>query len=108
MALRGTGDQVALAEWLFKELDRPVARAAAAPPAVAHEYRMPGDADDIVRVFYLTHADTPRRLQEIAVQVRTTTEVRRLFTYNAPSAMALRGTAAQIALADRLIEERDR
>jgi len=35
-------------------------------------------------------------------------EIRRLFIYNALRAIALRGTAGQIALADRLIQERDK
>jgi hypothetical protein len=61
-----------------------------------------------VRVFFLTRAESQQRLQEIATEVRSTTEVKRIFIYNAPRAMALRGTAAQIALADRLITERDR
>jgi hypothetical protein len=59
-------------------------------------------------VFDLTNTETAQRLQEIATQVRSMTEVRRLFTYNAPKAVALRETASQIALADRLIKERDR
>lgn len=101
---RGTAAEMALAEWLVKQLD------ASAPPRTAdpHEYRPSGSVDDVVRVFFLTHADSPQRLQQIATEVRTTTEVKRLFTYNGPHALTLRGTAAQIAWADRLIAERDR
>lgn len=100
---RGTAGQIALAEWLITELDRRPSEI-----SVTHEYRLPGSGDDVVRVFYLMHPATPQRLQEIAVQVRTTAAIRRLFTYNAPRAMALRGTADQMTLADRLIKERDR
>jgi hypothetical protein len=74
-------------------------------PIGRHEYRLPGGGDDVVRVFYLTHAETAQRLQEIATSMA---EIRRLFIYNAPRAMAVRGTAGQIALADRLIQERDK
>jgi hypothetical protein len=102
IALRGTADQIAIAEWLFNDLDKP------SHNADTHEYRLPGASDDVVRVFYLTHAGTPQRLQEIATQVRSMAEIRRLFVYNVPSALALRGTAGQIALADRLIAERDK
>jgi len=61
-----------------------------------------------VRVFFLAQADTPQRLQEIAVLVRSTTGLRRLFTYNALSAVVARGTPDQIAWAERLIKERDK
>src|SRR5207249_8122781 len=101
MVLRGTADQMAVADWLFNDLDKQ-----SRSPGM-HEYRLPGSGDDVVRVFYLTHAGTPQQLQEIATQVRSMAEIRRLFIYNAPRAMALRGTASQIALADRLIQERD-
>jgi len=94
---------MALAEWLIQQLDQPANRQEQAK----HEYALPG-GDDIVRVFFLTHTGTPQELQEVAVQVRTTTQVRRLFTYNAPRAMALRGTADQIAMAERLIKERNK
>jgi hypothetical protein len=73
-----------------------------------HEYRPAGTADDVVRVFFLTHAESPQRLQQIATGVRSTTEVKRIFTYTAPRAMTLRGTAAQIAMADKMIAELDR
>jgi hypothetical protein len=111
MVLRGTAVQIALSEWLISELDKPAIPQAVAqqsPNPAAHEYRPSGTRDDVARVFYLTHSQTPQRLQEIATQVRSMTELRRLFTCNAPRALALRGTAGQIALADRLIEERDR
>ena len=102
IALRGTADQIAIAEWLFNDLDKQSQNPG------THEYRLPGGGDDVVRVFYLMHAATAQRLQQIATEVRSMAEIRRLFIYNAPRAVAMRGTAAQIALADRLIQERDR
>jgi len=106
LIMRGTAAEMALAEWLLEQLDQPTS----APPRTPdpHEYRPSGSVDDVVRVFFLSHADTPQRLQQIATEVRTTTAVKRLFTYNGPHALTLRGTAAQIAWADRLIAERDR
>jgi hypothetical protein len=102
IALRGTADQIAIAEWLFSDLDKQSGNAG------PHEFRVPRGGDDVVRVFYLAHAGTAQRLQEIATQVRSMAEIQRLFTYNAPRAIALRGTSEQIALADRLIAERDK
>ena len=54
------------------------------------------------------HGNAIAPVLDIAVHVRSTAQVPRLFIYNAPMAMALRGTAQQIALADRLIKESDR
>jgi hypothetical protein len=105
LILRGTASEIALAEWLVNQLDQPANQ----PPQVPapHEYRPSGTVDDLVRVFFLTHAQSPQHLQQIATEVRTTAEIKQIFTYNALCSLIARGTAAQIASADRLIAERD-
>jgi len=92
--------QIAMAEWLFNELDNP-----AVQPSVLHEYRVPGTVDDVVRVFYITAAPTTQDFQEISTLVRTIANITRVFTYNAPKALVARGTAAQIQLAEWLVKE---
>ncbi len=77
------------------------------PDAALHEYHFPGGGDDIVRVFYIKHANTPQELQEIVTLVRSVADVRRLFTYNELRAFAARGTADQIALVAWLVEQLD-
>ena len=66
----------------------------------------------LVTTHYLDEAERCHRVALIhagrLAAIGTTTEVKRIFTYNGPKALTLRGTAAQIALADRLIAERDR
>jgi len=57
----------------------------------------------VVRVFYLTHTETPQQLQEVIVAVRSISGVFRAFTHSASRAMALRGTADQMAVADWLL-----
>jgi hypothetical protein len=101
LELRGTTSQMAAADWLIHELDR---EGAGTNPA---EYRVPGESDDIVRVFYMKHTQTVQDLQEAATLIRSMTGVRRLFTYNAPRAIATRGTAAQINLAEWLVRNVD-
>jgi hypothetical protein len=105
LILRGTSAEIALAEWLVNQLDQPVNQPPQTP--APHEYRPSGTVDDLVRVFFLTHAESPQHLQQIATEVRTTAEIKRIFTYNALSSLIARGTVAQIALVDRLIAERD-
>jgi len=102
VAVRGTGPQISLAAWLVDQLNQPASVAAPAP----HEYKLPGD--DMVRVFELTSPQTPQQLQEIVTLLRAVGDIPRLFLYNARRAVALRGTAEQVALAAWLVSELDK
>jgi hypothetical protein len=62
----------------------------------------------VVRVFYVMHAETPREIQELATTVRSISGIFRLFTYSASRAMALRGTADQMAIAEWLFNDLDK
>jgi general secretion pathway protein D len=64
--------------------------------------------DDVVKVFYVTNATSVQEFQEIATAVRSLTEIRRVFTYNAQKAMLVRGTVDQVALAEKLIRDLDK
>jgi hypothetical protein len=106
VAVRGTADQIALAAWLFDRVDRP----AKGPPSQPSEIYNDEAADafeNSVQVFYLTHTATPADLQKVATQVRGVTSVRRIFTYNAPRVLALRGTLDQVENAGRLLKQLD-
>jgi hypothetical protein len=98
--MHATAPQIAMAEWLFNELDSPIAQ-----PALPHEYRPPGTSDDVVRVFYVITAPTVQDFQEVSTLVRTITDTRRVFTYDGRNALVLRGTSAQAALAEWLVKE---
>lgn len=100
VAVHASAGQIALAEWLFNELDNPAVQL-----SLLHEYRVPGATDDVVRLFYLTQTPTVQDFQEVATVVRTIAGFTRAFTYNEPRAYAVRGTAAQIALAEWLLKE---
>ncbi len=102
LTLRGTAAEMEFAGWLFKELDKPINQ-----PAAANEFPL-FHGDEVARVFHLTHVDTPQALQEITSQVRSTAQIRRAFVMNSQKAVAMRGTVAQIALADRLFREKDK
>lgn len=107
VAVGGTADQIALAQWLANELHEP-APGSPTVNSAAHEYRMPGSSDDMVRVFYVNHSATPQSLEEIAILIRTITDIRRAWPYTAQPALTVRGTAAQIALSAWLIDEMDK
>ena len=61
-----------------------------------------------MRIFFLTHAESPQRLKQIIDEIRSATHVMRMLPYTMSQAVILRGTAAQIALANRIITEQDR
>jgi hypothetical protein len=97
LVARGTAEQIGLMEWLLPQLDVP------APQTESPQHNVGGRTDDIARVFYLNNAQAVQDLQELTTLVRTITEIRRAFTYNAVKAVAMRGSADQIALAEFLI-----
>src|SRR5579863_3071645 len=56
LEVSGTAAQLTLAEWLFDELSHP-----------SHgDYRVPGGAGDVARVFYLPYTPTPQTFQQVA------------------------------------------
>lgn len=112
LAVHGTAEQIAVAEWLVKELDQPVG--ASASDAIREYKGAPGDdgrghatQDDVVRVLYIPNAASVQDFQEVANAIRTTTEIRRVFTYNSGRAMVVKGTPDQIAWAEWMVHELD-
>ncbi|MBY0508497.1 MAG: hypothetical protein K2X03_31590 [Bryobacteraceae bacterium] len=93
LTIRTTAQQSALAEWLVTWLDQPLIS--------RPEYRVPGGADDLVRLFPVPKA--PEALHQLATRIRQETKVTRIFTYDLGGAIAVRGTAAQLDQASALI-----
>jgi hypothetical protein len=106
VVMRGSEDQIALGEWLVNEIDQPLS----AHTASVHAYRMAAGFtrdESAIRVFYLAHTPTVQEFQEVATAVRTIADIRRVFTYNAPRAMIVRGTPDQITLSAWLVDQLD-
>jgi hypothetical protein len=103
LIVRGTPDQVALADWMVHELAKPVAAEASQKYQYPDIYR---DHENIVRVFYVKDAATVAAFQQLATEIRTATKIRRVFTYNESMALAVRGTEAQIAMAEQMLHDR--
>ena len=102
-SLRGTADQVALAEWLLNQLDQPVP--SSHQPA-AYDYQE-AKRDPAVRVFRLANIDTPQGLNEVTAAIRTIGDINRVRPYAAQRAVVVRGTADQAALAEWLLNQLD-
>jgi Fe2+ or Zn2+ uptake regulation protein len=106
VVLRATAERVALAAWLVSELDKPVhGQVAARDGTTGHEYRLVGDRESLVRVFYLANSRPGGERQKVLAQVRANTGIRRLSVYNALGALAVRGTDGQVATAEKALEE---
>jgi hypothetical protein len=105
LSLQGTPGQVALAEWLFSNLDKP---ANVSPDAAKHEYRVSDSADDVVRLFYLTNPKGSQGMQEIVTPVRSLANIRQVSIYNDLRAVVVRGTSEQINLAEFLFAQMDK
>ena len=64
--------------------------------------------DQVVKVFYLKNITSVQEFQEIVTAVRSITDIRRMFTYNAQNAVMCRGSVDQIALAEKLFSDLDK
>lgn len=64
--------------------------------------------DNVVKVFYLQNVSSVQELNELSTAVRSVTEIRRLYTYNAQSAVIARGTVDQVALVEKLLGDLDK
>ena len=73
VTVRGTADEIRLAEWLIPALDQPA--------TVPQVYGRPGAADDIFRVFHLIYAQTQRDLQEMATLLRALADATYVYPY---------------------------
>jgi hypothetical protein len=102
LTLGGTADQIKAAGWLFTQLDQ------AEPVASMREYQLPAGADNIVRIYYVTNAQTIQEFQEIATAARTTADIRRLYTYNTQKVIVTRGSSDQMSFFDWLLPLMDR
>lgn len=94
MVVRGTTDQMQLTEWLVSQLD-----IAAPTPGAPVQARQFADLDSPeVRVVHLAHTTTPAATQELVNALRAIADVQRIFPYNTPGIIVMRGSAESVAV----------
>jgi hypothetical protein len=98
ISVRGQPSTLALATWLFGQLDQNAPSSAA--PA---EYQMPGGVDDVTQVFYLGSGNVAT-LPGVVTAVRAASS-KPVFPVTSLNALVMRGTATQVAAADSLIRQ---
>src|SRR3984893_9222885 len=64
--------------------------------------------DEVVKVFYLKNPTSVQEFQEIVTAVRSVSDVRRMFTYNAQNAVMVRDTVDKVALVEKLFNDMDK
>jgi len=108
IVMRNKAERVALAAWLVSEFDTPVSRlnvkhGGAAPP----EFRLSDDPENLVRVYYLggSGSASAEAYQKVIDQVRRAARTYRSFVYAALGALVVRGSARQLATAEKVIEQ---
>ena len=94
MTVKGSEQQIAITDWLLKQLDHSPSEI---PPAA--EYKA-GDAD-FVQVRHLPGSMAPRPIQELITGIRSTIQFKVMFVAmeTNPPAVVMRGTRAELAMA---------
>jgi hypothetical protein len=105
---QGTPDQLSIAAWLAKELDQtPGPRQSLAQhdyPGVVPQDRPP---NQVIRVFYLAHIESPQDLQEVVNMTRSITDIQRFFPINGVKAIVARGEGQNVDMAAWMLEQVD-
>lgn len=64
--------------------------------------------DWVVKTVYLTNLATPQDLTEVTTAIRGLTTIRRIFPVNSMNAIVMRGTIADIAIAEKIVHDMDK
>jgi type II secretory pathway component GspD/PulD (secretin) len=106
LVVHGTANQLALVEYILKGVDiAPGTVTIAATPEFHYSDR--ARANDVVRVFYLSHTNTPQQMQEILTTLRVVIDIQKVFNYTALNALTIRGTASDLAASEFIIRSLD-
>jgi hypothetical protein len=107
MVVRSAPDAVALAAWLIDQLDTQNTGQARQASPIYHTYQQlpQGDNATAVQVFFLNRAGSAEDFETAASRVGTTAHIPRVFTYNAPRALVVRGSTDQLKVAEQLVKD---
>lgn len=102
LVIRGTPQQLEFASWLIGEIDRRSAPQAEIPNG-PRQYQFAGSGE-FARIFFLKPPQSPQQLRQKFIAIRSQANISRAFPISAAQAIAARGTAAQLQLAEQAIE----
>jgi len=64
--------------------------------------------DEVVKVFYLKNPTSTQEFSEMVTAVRSVTDVRRMFQFNAENAIVVRDTVDKVMLVEKLLHDLDK
>jgi Tfp pilus assembly protein PilX len=102
LVANGTADQMALTEWLFHQLDRPVGQT---PPSATPEYRMAGENGDGVRVFRMDPSVSETDLYVLASAIMNISDAQRTSQYASRRASVVRSSMDRLDAAEWLFHQ---
>jgi hypothetical protein len=107
LVLRGSASKVALAAYLVGALDVAPAAMKTSQPYQYQPTERPGMASSVARVFYVSNAKTPQQIQEILTVLRTVADVQKIYNVTAIQALAICGSATDLATSEWIIQSLD-
>lgn len=109
LVLRGPSAQVALAAYLVNALDVESGAVKTASPYQYQPAALRGRQEPatVARVYYLANSKTPQQTQELLTVLRTVADIQKIFNATEPNALAIRGTAADLAVSEWIIQSLD-
>lgn len=102
---RADQDRLAMAEWILRQMEEPAAQGQNRREA---KYHAGNQREPEVRVLFLREELPPQSFQEILNALRTVPPLTKVFPVTRMGAVAVRGDAEHIALAEWLFDQIDR
>jgi type II secretory pathway component GspD/PulD (secretin) len=104
VVVRGSPAQIALAKYLIGEVDAPDGPSPASPD---FPYKASDGASQIARVFHLAHTSSPLAIMDVLAALVVVADIQKISTISPARALAVRGTASDIAASEWLIQSLD-
>ena len=114
--LRGQANQLGLAEWLLRAMDKPAgwqsSTQEAADPSSREYHSQKGgypieDRSPVARIYYLTNTTSKLGMQEILTVARAVGEIQQMAECDSPRLIVFRGTATIVDLGEWITRKLD-
>ena len=104
---RGAPEQVALADWIVRELDQPATGSGVIHKQEYADTLPPERRSPAVRIYFPATISSPQEMQEAVNALRSIADVQRVVAFSSARAILFRGSDDRAALGDWLMKEFD-
>ena len=105
VVVRGSREQIDLAEWLLAEVNRDSPQESYVFPKSGRDFQ---SGENLVRVFRFTRAKDLQQFSEAQTMIRTITDTRRVYPYVSKRAIVLRASEEQLDMTRWLLAQVDK